>query len=383
MALSSSFRLEIDQVAFEESSCVRKVMLNRPQKLNSLTFDMVSQIFKALEAYENDSTVKLVILKGKGRSFCAGGDVTGIFYSGFGGHWSFAARFYKKQLALDYLIGTYKKPLVSLINGIVMGGGAGLSMHSRFRVVTENTVFAMPETSIGLFPDVGASYFLSKLPGHFGDYLALTGASIKGAEMLACGLATHFVPSKNIALLENALNEVTSSNPSTISSLINKFSHTMDVKQGCAFERLEVINRCFSRKTVEEILQSLEKEAENGEEKWIKEAIRSMKSSSPTSLKITFSVMREGRKQNFEDTLHRDYLIACHMAMRRVNNDFFEGLRALLFDEDKKPKWEPSRLELVSEERVNKHFTKIEDTNWEKLELPFRRNTTIQRMARL
>ncbi|KAH7536822.1 hypothetical protein FEM48_Zijuj03G0027100 [Ziziphus jujuba var. spinosa] len=322
MALSSSFRLEIDQVAFEESSCVRKVMLNRPQKLNSLTFDMVSQIFKALEAYENDSTVKLVILKGKGRSFCAGGDVTGIFYSGFGGHWSFAARFYKKQLALDYLIGTYKKPLVSLINGIVMGGGAGLSMHSRFRVVTENTVFAMPETSIGLFPDVGASYFLSKLPGHFGDYLALTGASIKGAEMLACGLATHFVPSK-------------------------------------------------------------EKEAENGEEKWIKEAIRSMKSSSPTSLKITFSVMREGRKQNFEDTLHRDYLIACHMAMRRVNNDFFEGLRALLFDEDKKPKWEPSRLELVSEERVNKHFTKIEDTNWEKLELPFRRNTTIQRMARL
>ncbi|XP_060675744.1 probable 3-hydroxyisobutyryl-CoA hydrolase 3 [Ziziphus jujuba] len=372
----------VEQVLLEENSCVRKVTLNRPQKLNSLNFEMVSQIFKVLEAYENDSTVKLVILKGKGRAFCAGGDVMGVFHSAFGGHWSFGARFYKKQLALDYLIGTYKKPLVSLINGIVMGGGAGLSMRSRFRVVTENTVFAMPEASIGLFPDVGATHFLSKLPGHFGEYIGLTGARIKGAEMLACGLATHFVPSKNLPLLENALDQISSSEASTISNLINKFSYKVDVKQDCAFKRLEVINRCFSRETVEEILQSLEKEAADGEEKWIKEAIRSMRSSSPTSLKITLRLMREGPNQNLEDTLRRDYLIFCHILMRTVNNDFFEGSRALL-DKDKNPKWEPSRLELVSKERVNQHFAKIEDINWEKLELHYGRNTTNQAMARL
>ncbi|KAH7536818.1 hypothetical protein FEM48_Zijuj03G0026700 [Ziziphus jujuba var. spinosa] len=310
----------VEQVLLEENSCVRKVTLNRPQKLNSLNFEMVSQIFKALEAYENDSTVKLVILKGKGRAFCAGGDVMGVFHSAFGGHWSFGARFYKKQLALDYLIGTYKKPLV----------------------------FAMPEASIGLFPDVGATHFLSKLPGHFGEYIGLTGARIKGAEMLACGLATHFVPSKNLPLLESALDQITSSEASTISNLINKFSYKVDVKQDCAFKRLEVINRCFSRETVEEILQSLEKEAADGEEKWIKEAIRSMRSSSPTSLKITLRL----------------------------------GSRALL-DKDKNPKWEPSRLELVSKERVNQHFAKIEDINWEKLELHYGRNTTNQAMARL
>ncbi|KAH7536820.1 hypothetical protein FEM48_Zijuj03G0026900 [Ziziphus jujuba var. spinosa] len=348
----------VEQVVLEENSCVRKVMLNRPQKLNSLNFEMVSQIFKALEAYENDSAVKLVILKGKGRAFCAGGDLMGVFYSAFGGHWSFAARFYKKQLALDYLIGTYKKPLVRRIYRYIY-----------IYIYIYACVFAMPETSIGLFPDVGATHFLSKLPGHFGEYIGLTGARMKGAEMLACGLATHFVPSKNLFLLESALNQITSSEASTISNLINKFSHKVDVKQDCAFKRLEVINRCFSRKTVEEILQSLEKEAADGDEKWIKEAIRSMRSSSPTSLKITLRLMREERKQNLEDTLHRDYLIACHMLMRIVNNDFFE--------------WEPSRLELVSEERVNQHFAKIEDINWEKLELPYGRNTTNQAMARL
>ncbi|THG11693.1 hypothetical protein TEA_027039 [Camellia sinensis var. sinensis] len=213
-------------VLFEENAGVRKVILNRPKKLNILNYEMVCQMLKKLEAYENDPTVKLVILKGNGKAFCAGGDVTAVITFITTGHWSFGASFYRKQLALDYLLGTYKKPLVSLINGFVMGGGAGISMHATFRIVTEKTVFAMPETSIGLFPDVGASHFLSRLPGFFGEYLGLTGARLDGIEMLTCGLATHFVNSKDLDSLEIALNAAGYSDTldiMTISKIINKF----------------------------------------------------------------------------------------------------------------------------------------------------------------
>ncbi|KAF5749888.1 Beta-hydroxyisobutyryl-CoA hydrolase 1 [Tripterygium wilfordii] len=155
-------------------------------------------MLKCFKIFEDDSTTNLVILKGNGKAFCAGGDVVSVVGSMMIGHWSFGASFYRKQFTLDYLLATYKKPLIALIDGIVMGGGAGLSMHATFRIVTENTVFAMPEAAIGLFPDVGASHFLSRLPGYFGEYLGLTGARLDGAEMLECGLATHFVYSKDL-----------------------------------------------------------------------------------------------------------------------------------------------------------------------------------------
>ncbi|RWR87397.1 3-hydroxyisobutyryl-CoA hydrolase 1-like protein [Cinnamomum micranthum f. kanehirae] len=195
-------------ILVEEKSFVRTLTLNRPQKLNALSYTMISQLLKYFKAYEEDSNVKLVIVKGMGKAFSAGGDAKAAARFTTEGHWTFFAKFYEKQLSLNYVMATYRKPQVSLINGIVMGGGAGASMHGKFRVVTENTletlyylrinrghrhVFAMPETSLGLFPDVGASYFLSRLPGFLGEYLGLTGARMDGAEMLACGLATHFV----------------------------------------------------------------------------------------------------------------------------------------------------------------------------------------------
>ncbi|XP_034699569.1 3-hydroxyisobutyryl-CoA hydrolase 1-like isoform X4 [Vitis riparia] len=329
---------EPNQVLFEESSCVRKVILNRPHKLNSLTYEMISQILRNLEVYEKDPIVKLLILKGQGKTFCAGGDVVGMVLSINEGHWSFGASFYKKQLTLDYLLATSTKPLVSLINGIVMGGGAGLSMNSMFRVVTENTVFAMPKGQIGLFPDVGASYFLSRLPGYFGEYLGLTGARLDGKEMLACGLATHFVLSKDLLLLENSLSEVASSDASTISRVISGFSSKISLKKESAYRRLETINKCFSRRTVEEILSMLENEAANGDNKWIIQAISSMKSASPTSLKIFLKLIREGRTKELKDCLIQDYTIACHMFQRTFNPDFIEGSRAKLFEKGQQPK---------------------------------------------
>ncbi|XP_056162310.1 3-hydroxyisobutyryl-CoA hydrolase 1-like isoform X1 [Syzygium oleosum] len=345
MAFRCSFNLEDDdQVLFEEISSVRKVILNRPTKLNCLTYEMVVQMLRALEAYECDPAVECITLKGKGKAFCSGGDVKGFICSSGAGHWSFAGAFYRSQLMLDYLIATYSKPVIALVDGIVMGGGAGLAMHAAFRVVTENTVFAMPEASIGLFPDVGASKFLSKLPGSFGEYLALTGARLDGGEMLACGLASHFVLSKDLPLLEKSVCEEAPLKKSTISDLLNRFAHKTSLKENSTFRRLEIINRCFSKPTVEEILSSLENEVENdGEKKWIKDAIRSMRSASPTSLKITLKSMREGRAQTIEQCLAHEYTISCHMFRRSMHRDFYEGSRAMLFDKDRKPQYSGTR----------------------------------------
>ncbi|XP_028768174.1 3-hydroxyisobutyryl-CoA hydrolase 1-like [Neltuma alba] len=228
---------------------------------------------------------------------------------------------------------------VFLINGVVMGGGAGLSMNTYFRVVTERTVFAMPEASIGLFPDVGASYFLSRLPGYFAEYLGLTGRRLNGEEMVKCGLATHFVPSEKLKLLENALQTVTTSDISTITALIDKFSEVAHLKEDSPLKRLDTINKCFSKPTVEEIVLSLEKEIEvDGAEKWIADALNYMRESCPTSLKIWLRSVRKGRVQSIEQCLSRDYNIASHFFRRIVSNDFYEGSRAKLFDKDKKPK---------------------------------------------
>ncbi|KAF5956585.1 hypothetical protein HYC85_003810 [Camellia sinensis] len=373
--MALSFQKELNQVLFEENAGVRKVILNRPKKLNILNYEMVCQMLKKLEAYENDPTVKLVILKGNGKAFCAGGDVTAVITFITTGHWSFGASFYRKQLALDYLLGTYKKPLVSLINGFVMGGGAGISMHATFRIVTEKTVFAMPETSIGLFPDVGASHFLSRLPGFFGEYLGLTGARLDGIEMLTCGLATHFVNSKDLDSLEIALNAAGYSDTldiMTISKIINKFVQKVHIKQDSSYRRLEIINKCFSRETVEEILSSLEKLVVNNEETWIIEAINSMKSASPTSLKIFLRSIREGRTQKLKQCLVREFNVLCHIMRRTIHDDFFEGSRAMFFDKDKRPQWKPSKLEQVSEEMVNQCSNNIDDDDWVTLQIPTR-----------
>ncbi|XP_028756522.1 probable 3-hydroxyisobutyryl-CoA hydrolase 3 [Neltuma alba] len=377
MALTLSFVRETNQVLFAGNSCVKEVILNRPHKLNILNHEMISQMKERLALYENDPSVKLIILKANGKAYCAGGDVISAVTSSIAGHWTYPASFYKKQLTLDHLIATYKKPVVSLINGVVMGGGAGLSMNTNFRVVTERTVFAMPEASIGLSPDVGASYFLSRLPGHFGEYLGLTGRRLNGAEMFKCGLATHFVPSKKLNLLEKALYSVTTSDSSTITALIDKFTEIVYLKEGSPLKRLDTINKCFSKGTVEEIVLSLEKEIEvNGTEKWIADALNYMRGSCPTSLKIWLRSVREGRVQSIEQCLSRDYNIACHFFRRTISSDFYEGSRAKLFDKDNKPTWDPPKLELVTEEMVNQFFENVEDENWECLQLPHRPNIT-------
>lgn len=278
---------------------------------------------------------------------------------------------------------TYSKPQVSFLNGIVMGGGAGASIHGRFRIATENSVFAMPETALGLFPDVGASYYLSRLPGFFGEYVGLTGARLDGAEMLACGLATHFVPSKKLSLLEEALCKVDSADATIISSIINHFSQYPSLKANSAYNRLDIIDKCFSRKTVEEIISVLESKAGEHKDEWITSTVQTLKKASPTSLKISLRSIREGRLEGVGDCLVREYRMVCCVMKGEVSKDFFEGCRALLLDKDKNPKWQPSRLELVTDEMVDQHFSKPDDKDWEDLKLPPRSNLPVHAIAKL
>ncbi|KAF3447588.1 hypothetical protein FNV43_RR12775 [Rhamnella rubrinervis] len=383
MAKSNSSLTREEQVLVEEKLVVRTLILNRPRQLNALSFPMITRLLELFTAYEDDSNVKLVILKGKGRAFCAGGDVAAVVHNINKGNWKLGAEFFRKEFILNYLLATYSKPQVSILNGIVMGGGAGASIHGRFRVATENSVFAMPETALGLFPDIGASYFLSRLPGFFGEYVGLTGSRLDGAEMFACGLATHFVPSTRLSLLEEALCKVNSSDPAIISSIIDEYSQQPFLREKSAYHRLDVIDKCFSQRTIEEIVSTLEREAINDADDWISATIQTLKKASPMSLKISLRSIREGRLQGVGRCLVREYRMVCHVLRGEVSKDFTEGCRALLLDKDKNPKWNPSKLELISDQMVDQYFSKVDDEEWKELKLPSRSNLPVFAMAKL
>ncbi|KAL3739085.1 hypothetical protein ACJRO7_020477 [Eucalyptus globulus] len=383
MASFSSSNGEEDQVLVEEKSFVRTVILNRPKRLNAASYHMISRLWELFLVYEKDPYVKLVILKGKGRAFCAGGDVAAVVHDINNGNWKSSASVFRKEYRLFYLMATYCKPQVSILNGIVMGAGAGFSIHGSFRVATENSVFAMPETALGLFPDIGSSYFLSRLPGHFGEYLGLTGARLDGAEMLACGLATHFVPSVELLSLEAALHSVDSSDQAIISAVIGEYSELPMLEKQSAYNRLDVINRCFSRRTVEDILSALEQEATNEVDDWIQASLQSLKKASPISLKISLRSIREGRLQGVGQCLVREHRIDCHAMRGEVSKDFVEGCRAVILDKDRNPKWEPPRLGLVTDKMVDIYFSKVDDEDWEELKLPPRPNLPASAFAKL
>uniref|UniRef100_F6HXF0 3-hydroxyisobutyryl-CoA hydrolase n=1 Tax=Vitis vinifera TaxID=29760 RepID=F6HXF0_VITVI len=344
---------------------------------------LISKLLELFLAYEEDSNVKLVIMKGNGRAFCSGGDVAAVVHDINRGNWKIGAKFFWEEYILNYVMATYSKPQVSILNGIVMGGGAGASVHGRFRIATENSVFAMPETALGLFPDVGASYFLSRFPGFFGEYVGLTGARLDGAEMLACGLATHFVPSARLSSLEAALHKLDSSDPAIISAVIDEYSLQPYLKDKSTYHRLDIINRCFSRRTIEEILSALEREAVKSADDWISSTIQSLQKASPTSLKISLRSIREGRVQGVGQCLIREYRMVCHVMRGEVSKDFVEGCRAILFDKDKNPKWEPSRLDQLNDSMIDQYFSRVDDEEWEDLKLPARSSYTASALAKL
>ncbi|KAH9302821.1 hypothetical protein KI387_014404, partial [Taxus chinensis] len=316
----------------------RTIILNRPRQLNALSNFMNCRLRELYLKWENDNNVNVVVIKGIGRAFCSGGDVANVCLLGNSDDYSNGARYFWNEYIMDYTFATYKKPQVALLNGIVMGGGSGISIHGKFRVATEKTLYAMPETGLGLHPDVGASYFLSRLPGFLGEYVGLTGTRLDGAELVSCGLATHFVYSTRLHLLEETLAKMETANPNIVDSAIDGFSDKVPVKDGSALHRLDIIDKCFSKETVEDILSALELESKSVADQWLKSSIQLLKKASPISLKITLRSIREGRRQRLHECLIREYRMSCHCLLRKISSDFYEGCRAILVDKDRNPK---------------------------------------------
>ncbi|XP_057548307.1 3-hydroxyisobutyryl-CoA hydrolase-like protein 1, mitochondrial isoform X3 [Amaranthus tricolor] len=267
-----------------------------------------------------------------------------------------------------YMLGTYLKPHVALLNGITMGGGGGVSIPGTFRVATDKTVFATPETMIGFHPDAGASFYLSHLPGHIGEYLALTSESISGAEMLACGLATHYSLS-TLPHIEEHLGSLVTDDFSAIEKSLQQFSDIVSPDNMSVLHRQKTLNKCFGHDTVEEIIDSLEDEATKTDHAWCASTLKRLREVSPLSLKVSLRSIREGRYQTFDQCLAREYRMSLQGISGKVSKDFQEGVRARMVDRDFSPKWDPPSLDRVSEDMVDEYFSPLSVSEPE-LELP-------------
>ncbi|XP_075566712.1 3-hydroxyisobutyryl-CoA hydrolase, mitochondrial [Pelecanus crispus] len=340
------------EVLLEKRGGAGIITLNRPKVLNALTFSMIRQIYPQIKTWEQDPETFLIIIKGTGeKAFCAGGDIRVIIDAGKAGD-RLVQDFFREEYILNNAIGTCKKPYVALIDGITMGGGVGVSVHGHFRVATEKTVFAMPETAIGLFPDVGGGYFLPRLPGKIGYYLGLTGFRLKGRDVLKAGIATHFVESEKLPALEKDLIALKSPSTENIADLLNSYHVKSKIDQEKEFvldKHMEKINSLFSANSMEELVQNLK---QDGSPFAIKQ-LETINKMSPTSLKLTLRQLREGASMSLQDVLTMEYRLS-QACMR--GHDFYEGVRAVLIDKDQSPKWKPAALEEVSDEFVDDCF---------------------------
>lgn len=338
----------------EEIDHVRLITLNRPRHLNVISSKVVSILAELLEKWEKDNDAELILIKGSGRAFSAGGDLK-MFYDGRTSKDTCLEVVYRMYW-LCYHIHTYKKAQVALVNGISMGGGASLMVPMKFSVVTEKTVFATPEASIGFHTDCGFSYILSHLPGHLGEFLALTGARLNGKELVAAGLATHFVTSEKMPELEKRLISLNSGNANDVKSVIEEFSVDVQVDEESILNKKTIIDECFSKDTVVDIIKSFEAEASKEGNGWIGGILKGLKRSSPTGLNITLRSIREGRNQTLPECLKKEFRLTMNILRTTISEDVYEGIRALTIDKDNAPKWNPPTCEEVEDAKVDLVF---------------------------
>jgi enoyl-CoA hydratase len=332
--------------------------LNRPAALHALSTAMCHRLNDALLQWRADEAIELVLLDhAQGRGFCAGGDVRAAAEhakaDGAG-----ARDFFRVEYQLNHLLYVYAKPVVAVMDGVVMGGGVGISLPARYRIATERTVFAMPEATIGLFPDAGAGWHLSRLPGRIGQYLALTAARLDGAEACALGLATHYIPSERIEAVKAAL----IADPRGVDAILDAAATTPPA--AAILERRGEIDRLFAGETLEEIDAALA--ADGGT--WAQATLAVLRSKSPLSCKIALRLLREGAtRTDFADEMRTEYGVVSHVCMR---HDFIEGVRALLVHRDNTPRWDPATPEGVTDHMIDTIFAPLpEDEMWEPVRL--------------
>ena len=344
-------------LAFTEGK-VGRLRLNRPKALHALNEAMCRTMIDALVAWRADPDIELVLLDhAEGRGFCAGGDVRAVAESGKGDGKA-ARAFFHTEYQLNHLLFTYAKPVVSVLDGVVMGGGVGIGLPARYRVATERTIFAMPEATIGLFPDVGGGWYLSRLPGRLGQYLALTAARLDGADMKAIGLATHYVPSEALVAVKAGL----IAEPREVRAILETAS--VAPPTASILDEQAEIDRLFAADTLEDILAALESDPGD----WARKVLDGLRTKSPQSCKVALRQLREGASRtDFAEEMRIEYGLAAHVSMR---HDFIEGVRALLVDKDNKPVWDPATPEGVTESMLDRIFAALpEDEQWQPLRL--------------
>ncbi|OAB57785.1 enoyl-CoA hydratase [Leptolyngbya valderiana BDU 20041] len=341
---------EEPEILFERKGPLALVTLNRPKALNALTLGMIREMQPQIEAWATDDAVKAVVVRGAGeKAFCAGGDVRAVWQAGKDGD-RLTRDFFYEEYKLNRTIHVFPKPYVALIDGIVMGGGIGVSVHGSHRIAGDRTVAAMPETAIGLFPDVGGSWFLPRLPGRIGLWMALTGARLKTADSVYAGIATEYVASRQHEDLVEALASdlaKAADARAAVDAAIAEFA--ADPGPAPLAEHRAEIDRLFAAGRIADILAALE--ADGGE--WAKAQLEILDGRSPTSMKVTAEQLVRGKDLDFDACMTMEYRMS-QAAM--AGHDFYEGIRAVLVDKDHTPKWQPATLAEVTDEMVESWF---------------------------
>jgi enoyl-CoA hydratase len=330
-----------------------RISLNRPKAIHALNLAMCETMIDALLKWRDDDAIEAVIIDhSEGRGFCAGGDIRMLADSG-AKDGKEARQFFHTEYRLNHLLFTYPKPIVAFMDGITMGGGVGISQPAKYRVATEHTRFAMPETGIGLFPDVGGGWYLPRLEGRVGVFLALTGARLDGAESLALGLATHYLPSEK---LDDAKARI-AAHPDRIGGILGELSVT--APPAAITQHIDKINRLFASDTYEEILAALE--ADGGE--WATKELAMLHGKSPQTCKVALRQLKEGGEMHdFAAQMTQEYAIGSRVVQM---HDFLEGVRALIIDKDNSPKWDPAKPEAVTEDWIDAIFAPLpDDEKW-------------------
>jgi enoyl-CoA hydratase len=345
------------EVIIRENGRAGHISLNRPKALHALTLDMCHAMSAALTSWAEDNAVEAVILDhAEGRGFCAGGDINLLRQSALTDEGKSGRAFFHDEYQLNHQMFEYVKPIVAFMDGVTMGGGVGISQPAKYRVATENTRFAMPETGIGLFPDVGGGWYLSRLPGRLGAFLALTGARLDGAECLWSGLATHYLPSEKLTEAKARIAE----HPDRIAGILSELSVTPPAAR--IEENFDRIAHHFKADRLEDIVASLE--ADDGE--WALKELATLRTKSPQTCKVALRQLAEARRlDRFADEMRMEYRIASRVLSRP---DFAEGVRAVIVDKSNDPKWDPARPEDVSDALIDSIFAPLpEHEEWKPL----------------
>ncbi len=339
-----------------------RLTLNRPAALHALTEPMCQTMTDALLAWRSDPQIGAVLIDhAEGtRGFCAGGDIRLLAESG-AGDGAAARAFFRTEYRLNHLIHSFPKPIVALIDGVTMGGGVGLSVHAPFRVASERTLFAMPETGIGLFPDVGGGWFMPRLKDEIGIWLALTGARIKAADCIEAGVATHYVPSELLgAVVTQIAGAAGAHDPAaSLRSGLGALDESAGRPKELTAENRARIKAVFKFDTVEEIIAALEKDGSD----WSKAQLETLATKSPQTLKVAMRQLREGAKaSSFADNMRMEFRIAARVIHR---NDFQDGVRAVIVDKDNAPRWKPETLAGVTNAMLDEIFAPLPpDQEW-------------------